>query len=101
MKTLLIPLACVTLTLSLGAAAQDAPAPAPGEPNVRAACAADFKKLCSDVQPGGGRIRQCIAAHKDELSQGCRDALAQARAHRQAQGAPGPTESPPPPKPQQ
>jgi hypothetical protein len=101
MKTLLIPFACAVLTLSLGAAAQDAPAPAPAEPNVRAACAADFKKLCSDVQPGGGRIRQCIAAHKDELSQGCRDALAQARAHRQAQGAAGEPQSPPPPKPQQ
>ena len=100
MKTLLIPLACVSFMLSLGAAAQDAPAPAPAEP-VRTACAADFKKLCSDVQPGGGRIRQCIAAHKDELSQGCRDALAQARAHRQAQGAAGEPQSPPPPKPQQ
>ncbi len=90
MKTWLVPLACVGLTLTLSAAAQDAPAPPPAGQGVRAACAADFKKLCGDVQPGDGRIRACIADHKDDLSQGCRDALAQAHTHR-AQ----------PPKPQQ
>jgi Cysteine rich repeat len=102
MKTFLVPLACVGLALCLSAAAQDAPAPAPAGQGVRAACAADFKKFCSDVQPGDGRIRACIAAHKDDLSPGCRDALAQAHLHRpQPQGATGESPTPPPPKPQQ
>ncbi|MGP8033582.1 MAG: cysteine rich repeat-containing protein [Steroidobacteraceae bacterium] len=99
MKTLLLPLSCLTL-FSLAAQAQDAPS-APQATPVREACAADFKKFCPDVQAGGGRIRTCIAAHRDELSQGCRDALQQAHAHR---AQPGNSDAPPqspPPKPQQ
>jgi hypothetical protein len=95
----LFPLSCLAL-VSL-AQAQDAPS-APQATPVREACAADFKKLCPDVQPGGGRIRACVAQHRDELSQGCRDALSQARAaHRPQPGAPGDAPQPPPPKPQQ
>jgi hypothetical protein len=51
---------------------------------VRAACAADLSKLCPDAQPGNGSIRQCITAHRDELSDGCKAALAAAMARRQA-----------------
>jgi len=100
MKTWLIPLACVSLTVSLCALAEDAPAPAPAGQGVRAACAADFQKFCSDVQPGGGRIRACIAGHKDDLTPACRDALQQARAHRPAAGGAQTPPAPPPPKPQ-
>jgi hypothetical protein len=99
MKTVLAPLCCLTL-FSLAAQAQDAPS-APQATPVREACAADFKKFCPDVQPGGGRIRACIAEHRDDLSQGCRDALQQARAHRQQPSSPGTPSQPPPPKPQQ
>jgi hypothetical protein len=98
MKTLLLPLSCLTL-FSLAAQAQDAPS-APQATPVREACAADFKKFCPDVQPGGGRMRACIAEHRDDLSQGCRDALQQARAHRPQPGNSGAPAQPPPPKPQ-
>src|SRR6266849_2014838 len=36
-------------------------------------CAADVKKFCKDVQPGGGRIIQCMKQHDAELSQACKD----------------------------
>jgi len=100
MKTWLFPLGCLAL-FSLAVQAQEPPS-APQATPVRAACAADFKKLCPDVQPGGGRIRACLAQHRAELSQGCRDALQQARAaHRPQPGASGGPPQPPPPKPQQ
>jgi cysteine rich repeat protein len=99
MKPLFAPLCCLTL-FGLAAQAQEAPS-APQATPVREACAADLKKFCPDVQPGGGRIRACIAEHRDDLSPGCRDALQQARAHRQQPANPGPAAQPPSPKPQQ
>jgi cysteine rich repeat protein len=45
---------------------------------LRAACTADAKRLCAEVQPGGGRIVQCLRARDKELSSACRDALAAA-----------------------
>jgi hypothetical protein len=93
MKSWLIPLSCLGL-FALSAQAEDTPAPPPQAQPVREACAADFKKLCPDVQPGGGRIRACIAGHRDELSQGCRDALKQARAQRPPRPNPTPQDQP-------
>jgi hypothetical protein len=52
---------------------------------VRAACAADVRSLCTWVLPGGGRIVQCMRDKRDNLSEGCRDALAAARQAQQAQ----------------
>ncbi len=101
MKTWLLPLACLGV-FSVCARAQDAPTAPPQGQTVRAACAADLKKFCAGVEPGGGRIRACIAEHRDELSDGCRSALQQARAHRLPPGGQGAAEQPaPPPKPQQ
>jgi Cysteine rich repeat len=77
MKTWSIPLSCIGL-FAVAAYAQEAP-PAP---TVRQACQADVQKFCAGVKPGGGRIRDCIAEHRDDLSQACRDALGAARAHR-------------------
>lgn len=42
----------------------------------RSACGADIRTLCAGVQPGGGRIVQCIASNAASLSPGCRDVLA-------------------------
>jgi hypothetical protein len=46
----------------------------------REACAADARKLCADVQRGGGRIIACLRQHDAELAPGCRDALAAIKA---------------------
>ena len=42
----------------------------------RGACMNDVKTLCGGVQPGGGRIRECFKAHREQLSSGCKMALA-------------------------
>jgi hypothetical protein len=79
----LLALAAAVLTLS--AQAQTSPAPAPAS-NLRAACKADGHKFCSSVQPGGGRIIECLNAHKTELSAACQDALKNEKAaHEKAQ----------------
>jgi hypothetical protein len=58
--------------------------------DLRAACQADAQKLCSGVQPGGGRIINCLAQHKDALSDTCKQALISAS---QAQGqSPSPSQ---------
>jgi len=72
------------------AAAPSFAQPPAGGGGVRAACAADISKLCPDAQPGNGSIRQCIASHSDQLSDGCKSALAAARAARQAAGSSAP-----------
>jgi hypothetical protein len=35
------------------------------------ACKADVEKLCKDVQPGEGRILECMKTHQKELSPKC------------------------------
>ena len=58
-----------------------------GGGGVRAACQADFQKLCPDAKPGpGGTLRACIRDHQAQLSDGCKSALAAMRAARQAAG---------------
>ena len=42
----------------------------------REACAGDARKLCADVQRGGGRIIACLRQHDAELAPACRDVLA-------------------------
>ena len=50
---------------------------------VRAACGADIRSLCAGIQPGGGRIIQCMREKRDQLSPGCKDALTAVRRQRQ------------------
>jgi hypothetical protein len=56
------------------------------------ACKGDIEKLCSGVASGGGQIRACLKAHRDQVSIGCKHAIAQeVAAHRQgASGAAAP-----------
>ncbi|MGY3450610.1 hypothetical protein [Bradyrhizobium sp. USDA 4353] len=44
---------------------------------VRAACGGDARALCSGIDPGGGRIAQCLAANASALSPGCKGMLAE------------------------
>jgi hypothetical protein len=72
------------------AMADDPPAaqPTPAQPTpaqlrvmqaVRVACQPDVQKLCAGIQPGGGRIVACLKEHKEEVSDGCKQAIAKAR----------------------
>jgi hypothetical protein len=42
---------------------------------LREACLEDYKRLCSTVARGGGRIRRCMTDNSDKLSAPCRAAL--------------------------
>lgn len=44
---------------------------------LRSACGPDVRSLCGGVQPGGGRIAQCLARNAASLSPACRSVLAQ------------------------
>jgi Cysteine rich repeat len=83
MKNILLPIvAAFVLSSSL---AQAADAPQGG--GARGACKADVDKLCSGMQPGGGRIVGCLKQNEAKVSAPCKDAMAMARAKR----APGGT----------
>jgi len=43
---------------------------------LRSACGGDVRSLCAGVQPGGGRIVQCLAQNAGALSPACKDVLA-------------------------
>ena len=38
-------------------------------------CKPDIERLCSNVEPGGGQIKECLMAQKEELTVGCAQAL--------------------------
>src|SRR5258708_35035820 len=62
-------------------AAPSPPAQPPSKEAVEAARAAreaDVQKLCAGVQPGGGRNLACLKQHKDEVSDGCKQAVQKA-----------------------
>ncbi len=42
---------------------------------LRSACGADVRSLCGGVQPGGGRIVQCLATQAASLSPACKEVL--------------------------
>jgi hypothetical protein len=84
----------VTLGTSLAipslVSAQTPPPPPEDGPGafakVREACHDDVARLCHDVKPGHGQIRECLKAHESELSTGCQAAIQEARAHHHPRG---------------
>ena len=69
MKKIVIIVTAVTLASA--AWAQDRP---------RGACAADIKKHCGDVEPGGGGIARCIKEHVKDFSEPCQARLSRVAA---------------------
>jgi hypothetical protein len=66
---------------------------------VREACKADVATHCAGLEPGGGRIRECLKANREKLSDGCKAAIAaarQARKDAKSSGAPAPSTPPSP-----
>ena len=45
----------------------------------RDVCRADVERLCKDVQPGGGRIAQCLKDNEASVSAECKEHMAQMR----------------------
>ena len=93
MKT--INLAVATIALAAGAMgaslvfAQTPPSDAMQA--VRAACAADYVKLCPNASTRDER-RQCLMTNQDKFSDTCKAAIADMRA--KMQSAPAPTPAP-------
>lgn len=42
---------------------------------LRDACGDDYRRLCSGVRPGGGRVLRCFEDHLADLSPACRASL--------------------------
>jgi hypothetical protein len=42
---------------------------------LRAYCKSDIERLCPNVEPGGGRIKECLMAQKEQMTVGCAQAL--------------------------
>ena len=43
-------------------------------------CAADIKKSCANIEPGGGRIAACVKEKLNDFSDGCKARLAEVAA---------------------
>jgi hypothetical protein len=72
-KKLVVAAAAILLLSTSGAMAQSAAARA-----VLGACKPDIRNFCSQVAPGGGRIKACMKEHLHELSEPCKEAMFQA-----------------------
>jgi hypothetical protein len=69
---------------------------------IRSACRGDYQSVCANVPTGGQAALQCLQQHADQVSAGCRGALAPlgaAQGQPAAQAAPGAAArvAPPPP----
>ena len=78
MRISIIAASAVVATVLLAPAARAA-----DEPQGRGACRTDVEKLCKGVEPGQGRIAQCLKDKEAEVSPGCKQHLTQMREHMQ------------------
>lgn len=75
----LVLAACPGLALAQGGASEPNAA---ARQAVRKACAADLKTYCSDLEPGKGRMGQCLRENFAKLSPDCQAQLKQLRSMR-------------------
>jgi hypothetical protein len=66
----------ITSSLFLGIALLLSPSMASAE--LAGACLKDAKAMCPGVEPGGGKIRECLKANLKGLSDECKDVLVKA-----------------------
>jgi hypothetical protein len=65
-----LAVACMAGTLlALPSLAQDARSQA------REACEADYRRFCTGIMPGGGRVRKCLDEHAAALSPRCKQII--------------------------
>lgn len=72
----------LAVLLAGGALLATAPAFAQSFAELQKACGPDVKALCGGVQPGGGRIKQCLMEKADQISPACKSAMAAAMAQK-------------------
>jgi len=87
MQMLKTTLACMALALAATSATAADPMKKGEGAEVLAACKADMQKLCPAVQPGEGRVMQCLRQNRASVSGPCKTALKDAR-REQKQSAP-------------
>jgi hypothetical protein len=63
--------------LAIGAALLLSGASAVAQDRARA-CVSDVKKHCADVEPGEGRVANCVKQHLNDLSAPCQNLVAEA-----------------------
>jgi hypothetical protein len=68
----------VAITCSLFLAALLSLPPSMASAELAGACLKDAKAQCPGVQPGGGKIRECLKTHVKDLSDECKDVLVKA-----------------------
>ena len=57
----------------------------PGGGPMQGACRSDIQTLCAGVQPGGGRIRDCMKQNHAQISAACKIAIADRMLERSGQ----------------
>ena len=68
----------VAITSALFLAAMLLLPPSMASAELSGACLKDAKAQCPGVEPGGGKIRECLKSHIKDLSDECKDVLVKA-----------------------
>src|ERR1700684_799330 len=69
----------IMLFATFAAVAQTNSPAGAGGGKFRATCGEDLQQFCVGVQPGGGRLVQCLSSHTSELSVACGNTISAAR----------------------